>query len=278
MKRVTFEEADRADLILGDAHIHCSRVEQYCVSELYWKQPRTHSGLIFVVEGAHVFTDQDGTRVEVGANELLYVPEGCRYYHSPCIGQNDKNGVPITKTLLYVADFQLLLGREHVVFSERMMPVEMDSMRQLAGKFEKMVTLYNSAMPSGFRFQSQMYDILSDVCEEYSRKRLPSKKQALIRPAVNYLQSCDVVDADVSGLAARCFISENYFRKLFLDCYGCLPQQYLNGLKMKRAVHLLELGNLSIRQISELLGYSSPSYFSACFKRYYGCLPSQYNR
>lgn len=276
MNLITFQEAARSEITLFDAHIHCSAVTQFCVSSIYLNQPRSHSGLIFVVKGAHVFFDPEGRQYCIKAGEMLYAPQGCNYYHQPCIGQTDENGRLITDTLVYVADFQLVCGNSPVVFSGEITPVDTRSLSLICEKFHRMVTGYNSAMPSYFRFQSQLYDILSDICDEYSRRRLTPRKYELLKPAIEYLASKDAASIDVSMLASLCYISENYFRKLFSEYYDALPQQYLNDLKMKRAAHLLETGDHSISDISMMLGYSTPSYFSSCFKRYYGCLPSKY--
>ena len=45
---------------------------------------------------------------------------------------------------------------------------------------------------------------------------------------------------------------------------------------MEKAASLLSNRNLSIEQISVLVGYKNPFYFSKEFKRYYGVSPSKY--
>lgn len=278
MKLLTFEEAQRAEITIKEAHAHSISINQSCVSEMYRTEPRSHSGLIYVLAGAHIFVDSFGREIKICANEMLYAPEGCNYYHRPLIDETDKNGNLITHTEVFVADFKLSLNEESVVFSDKIMRIDTEYKKILGEKFINMVNGYNSAMPSQFRFLSQLFDILNDICDEYAKKRLSKRKYEMIKPAIEYLANNDATSIDVAELAELCYISKNYFRKLFYDYYGCLPHQYLNELKLKRAAMLLETGDYSISDISDMLGYATASYFSLCFKNHYGYLPSEYKK
>lgn len=278
MKLITFEDAQRAEITVKEAHAHSIRVNQSCVSEMYRTQPRSHSGLIYVLKGAHIFVDSSGREIKIKENEMLYAPEGYNYYHRPLIDETDENGNLITHTEVLVADFKLTLNDESVVFSDKIIHIDTEHKKLLGEKFINMISRYNSAMPSYLRFLSQLLDVLNDICDEYAKKRLSKRKYEMIKPAIKYLANNDAASVDVSELADLCHISKNYFRKLFYDYYGCLPHQYLNELKLKRAAMLLETGDYSISDISDMLGYATPSYFSSCFKSYYGYLPSKHKK
>ena len=51
---------------------------------------------------------------------------------------------------------------------------------------------------------------------------------------------------------------------------------YLNNIRMKNAVKLLETTNLKVYEIAEKVGYSSLSYFSTTFKKKFGQNPYEY--
>ncbi len=278
MKLLEFQEVAQNKIMLADACAHYFKVAHECVSEMYLSQPRPYSGFIYVAEGAHIFVDSYGREIKIKANEMLYAPKGCNYYHSPCIGEKDENGDLITHTVVYVMDFKLVLNGESVVFSDKIMRIDTEHKKLLGEKIKNMVNGYNSAMPSYSRLQSRFFDMLTDICDEYAKKRLSPQKYKMLKPAIEYLSNNDAASIDVSALAELCYISKNYFRKLFYEYYGCLPHQYLNELKLKRAAYLLETGNYSICDISDMLGYATPSYFSLCFKKYYGYLPSEYKK
>lgn len=54
------------------------------------------------------------------------------------------------------------------------------------------------------------------------------------------------------------------------------PVAFIRMIRLRKAVELLRLGNMTIAEIAEATGFSSPSYFSKCFQKEYGCKPSEY--
>jgi AraC-like DNA-binding protein len=59
---------------------------------------------------------------------------------------------------------------------------------------------------------------------------------------------------------------------------GYAPLMYLNHLRMQRAVQLLNSSNLSIKAISEQLGFSDQFYFSRAFAKLHGHSPSEHRK
>ena len=60
--------------------------------------------------------------------------------------------------------------------------------------------------------------------------------------------------------------------------YGTTPIKYINNLRMKKAKELLANSDMSISEISELVGFQSIHYFSRNFKEREGCAPLAYRR
>ena len=54
------------------------------------------------------------------------------------------------------------------------------------------------------------------------------------------------------------------------------PVAFIRGIRLHRAAALLQEGKLSVNEIAERTGFSSPSYFTKCFKKEFGVLPSEY--
>lgn len=80
----------------------------------------------------------------------------------------------------------------------------------------------------------------------------------------------------LDALAAEAAMSRSHFSRRFHDRTGYAPIDYFIRLKMQRAGELLEGSDLSIGEISELLGYTDPYYFSRLFKKIMGAAPTQY--
>ncbi len=54
------------------------------------------------------------------------------------------------------------------------------------------------------------------------------------------------------------------------------PVAFIRMIRLRKAVELLRQGDMTIAEIAEATGFSSPSYFSKCFQKEYGCKPSEY--
>lgn len=53
---------------------------------------------------------------------------------------------------------------------------------------------------------------------------------------------------------------------------------FIHKVRFKEACRLLDEGKLTVSEISDKVGFSTPSYFATCFKKYMGCIPSEYVR
>ena len=67
-------------------------------------------------------------------------------------------------------------------------------------------------------------------------------------------------------------------KSLFRQMYGCTITEYIQHRRMAQAEHLLARTDLSIGQIAQTVGYSSPSRFSELFSRTVGITPSEYRK
>lgn len=54
------------------------------------------------------------------------------------------------------------------------------------------------------------------------------------------------------------------------------PVTFIRKIRLQQAAKLLKEGTLSVNEIAERTGFSSPSYFTKCFKKEFGMLPSEY--
>ncbi|NQX86439.1 MAG: helix-turn-helix transcriptional regulator [Flavobacteriaceae bacterium] len=79
----------------------------------------------------------------------------------------------------------------------------------------------------------------------------------------------------ISDLAKIIFTNEFTLKKEFKKQYGSTINGYIFDAKMNKAKELLIKNNLTIREVSELIGYKNPQHFSTAFKRKYGFSPSK---
>lgn len=70
--------------------------------------------------------------------------------------------------------------------------------------------------------------------------------------------------------------SVNQFIVIFKENLGCTPRSYITQQRLNTAENLLLNSNLSIKSISESIGYDDPLYFSRIFKKKYGYSPKEF--
>jgi AraC family transcriptional regulator, arabinose operon regulatory protein len=83
---------------------------------------------------------------------------------------------------------------------------------------------------------------------------------------------------NIARLAALVNLSRSHYTTLFRRVTGYAPLNYLNHLRMQRAVQLLNTTELSIKHISDQLGFSDQFYFSRAFSKMHNHSPSEHRR
>ncbi len=101
-------------------------------------------------------------------------------------------------------------------------------------------------------------------------------KRSLLKDAIAYIESHLEENLSVSALAARTYLSPNYFRQKFKDYTGLSPLQYINRMRIIKAMEYLQAGDHTIGEISEKVGVRDPNYFARIFRQTTGCCPSKY--
>lgn len=86
----------------------------------------------------------------------------------------------------------------------------------------------------------------------------------------------ELQSASVDYLAQSFCYSKSHFSKKYTDETGRRVQDLLVAERMNRAFEILNRKGLkpTVKEVSELVGFSDPHYFSQLFKKKYGFLPS----
>ncbi len=82
-------------------------------------------------------------------------------------------------------------------------------------------------------------------------------------------------DIDVGKYAEKAGLSKDRFSVIFKEYFKYPPYKYQLMLKMKEATYLLNHTDLSISEISKILGFSSSLYFSSSYKKQMGISPTE---
>lgn len=109
-----------------------------------------------------------------------------------------------------------------------------------------------------------------------------AERHVLISPVSMCHQLRDYIDAHfgspitLRSLADMFFVSPDYVSHVFKSEIGESPIHYLINCRMKEAKRLLVYTNMTLREISTIVGYDNMTHFSSLFKKSTGCSPGRY--
>lgn len=105
--------------------------------------------------------------------------------------------------------------------------------------------------------------------------RKPSKECAAVR---HYIDNHFKENINLDMLSELVHVNKYYMVHSFTKEYGISPINYLISRRIEESKYLLSDTDLSLSQISHMLGFSSPSYFSQSFRRLEGMSPMEFRR
>ncbi|MEM9650075.1 MAG: AraC family transcriptional regulator, partial [Bacteroidota bacterium] len=177
--------------------------------------------------------------------------------------------------------------------------------------FKKMIQNKESGTisPHNHSITPQMLTIINDIIHcpwknEYRKLFLEAKVMELLLLQLNQMQECefcfdnsdsskdiiakmhlarDIVlgqldnPLSLSNLAKMVSTNECTLKKEFKSVFGTTVFGYIRATKMEKAKNLLLSQNLSINEVSDIIGYKNPQHFSTAFKKQFGVVPSAIN-
>jgi len=91
-----------------------------------------------------------------------------------------------------------------------------------------------------------------------------------------YIQQNLDKDLTLAELAAVAYMSPYHFARLFKGSTGVPPHRFVVRQRIARARGVLATPELSIAQISRMVGFRTPSHFTTVFRRVLGITPGAY--
>lgn len=149
------------------------------------------------------------------------------------------------------------------------------------------------ARSGGFDF-SRLSELITRIDTASHQNRPYSEKQYLLLKLLLSLRApakttaaskfADYVEKNIKNISSLSDIckefhySKNYVIRIFKKDLGASPFQYINGLKIKRAMYLLETTSKPITEIAEECGYSDYPYFYKRFVKSVGMSPQRWRK
>ncbi|WP_339713714.1 AraC family transcriptional regulator [uncultured Kriegella sp.] len=120
----------------------------------------------------------------------------------------------------------------------------------------------------------QLDQFKSDA-ETKIRKGLTKNEEEKIYRAQEYILKHYKRPLTLQSLSQKVGTNEFTLKKGFKSIFGTTVFRYITDLKMDRAKNLLIERQLTVGQVSEIVGYKNPQHFSTAFKKKYGITPGK---
>ncbi len=99
-----------------------------------------------------------------------------------------------------------------------------------------------------------------------------------VRSVLGYCSEHFCDDITVKDVADKVYVSERYVTKIFAEKVGCSFRDYINNLRMSKAVNLIKGTSMRITDIMYECGFKNQSTFNKVFLEEMGCTPREYRR
>lgn len=111
-------------------------------------------------------------------------------------------------------------------------------------------------------------EMLSDSASMKRRKNLER-----FNTVERYIEEHYTEPISNAQLAQLIHLSEDRFNHLFKESMGMPPLQYINEIRLKKAMHLLKKREFTASEVADAVGFSDYNHFGRMFRRYFGCTP-----
>lgn len=125
---------------------------------------------------------------------------------------------------------------------------------------------------SSMKFSQIIYSMLLELLNETAPKKTTYSEP--VKTLLDKLHAEKFEKCTVDKLCDDVYFSKEYIYKQFKKEVGMSPYQYLLDLKLKASKELITNSNLTIKEISDKIGFSSYSNFVNHFRRVYKLTPN----
>lgn len=216
-----------------------------------------------------------GDLVLINANELHYGENLCD--HMAC------HVIRIDFSLLSDAADSCQIKYMAPLMHRRISFTNMIRDERVVGCIRRMIDEHRSRQ-MGFELaiRAAAYDSLAFLLRDHLDKSYSAKEQKQsLRNVLRFRQVSDFLDAhyaekiSLDRLAAVANMSKYHFCRLFSRLTGRSPGDYLNRLRIDKAVVLLKESDLNVTEIALACGFNDSNYFCRVFRKYRKVSPSR---
>ena len=156
----------------------------------------------------------------------------------------------------------------HILNSSSTSQVVQMAQERLQGQHESDLNKFDI---SGFA-----YLFMLQLLAEQEHSEMTNPTQGMMQKINNFIAKHIHEPLTVERLAREVNLSSHYFSAIFHKTAGVPPREYLQEVRMRFALQLLQTEPLSIKEIAARCGFDDSNYFCRIFRKKYGASPNAY--
>lgn len=226
--------------------------------------------IIYCTRGSGVLK-VDGCEYSVGAGDVMYLPPNVPHEYYPV--------EDIWETHWMTFDGRETAATLRHIRLDRAKVVHINDLNTLEAIFKRILYLMKTNYYyCGFECSSLIYSFLIELnrLANMHDGENDSRKLNRLRPVLDYMDNNYHKDLTLTELAELIDRSPQYLCRLFKECLGSRPFEYLARKRIQQAKHLLIEDKLNINEIALQVGYNDCSYFCAVFRKHEMLSPAEF--
>jgi AraC-like DNA-binding protein len=253
--------------------------------------PRVHGNSMEILEVTSGKTKLEiGTEIfEVSAGSFVYVPPTLVFRMEAASEHASVRGIIFDSTILTdnMDNFENEILYMFFLQSQNMINVFDPSHPIYETLKECMRSIYEESIAKDVCYKlpirANIYLMMSSLLRHYCGSRDEYDKIIYhnvlrLRPIIEYIFNNFIKKIYVEELADMINVSPDYFTRMFKDSIGKTPIDYINALRVNRALKLLFQTEIPVSEVAEATGFSNPNYFNKTFKLYMNTSPLAYRK
>lgn len=221
------------------------------------------------------------------AGDLMIIHAGVPYQPMSVIG---KSAVYVTVNFDFTQQFATVKGPVQPVTPQCFLPEQIfghesfedthlfddfcafsDMFR--VGALAQQIALEDQRRLVGYR--PKINGLMAEILAECLRASAAYSDTSQLKNVLDYLHRNYHLPLSNASIAERFGYHPNYLSSLFRNITGKSLYQYLQSIRIAKAMELLEMTNLPIAKIAEQVGFDSANNFSVAFRKATAITPSQ---
>ncbi len=129
-----------------------------------------------------------------------------------------------------------------------------------------------------FKTIGTMYSLVGDISDVLGvAHKKTTQKEKYIRQAAKFIFN-NIQSVTVEDIAKNCVLSEEYLTRICREILGISLKELITVYRMQIARNYLKNTRITVKNLSEYLGYCNKKYFIRVFRDSFGMTPTQFRQ